>query len=122
MDVFLTGSTQSGTPVYVDLQDNSLITYPTPNYNYTAGFEIYTKRPSSYFTSTDTIKEPGFASIYHRYISLSNKFDYEFAKGLSTVNTRNELTLMEKDIENFYANRNVVDKKSTMRPRRRNYE
>lgn len=119
---FLVGTPGNGTPVGYDFKANSLMLYPTPSYSATDGIQIWFQRPSTYFTAGDTTKEPGFASIFHRYISLNNKFDYEFAKGLNTTSTRNELTLMEQDITNFYANRNVADKQSTLRPRRKNYD
>lgn len=123
ISAYLTGTQPSstGVPVGYDFKANSLFLFPSPSYSSTGGLKVWFQRPSTYFTAGDTTKEPGFASIYHRYISLNNKFDYEFAKGLDTTKTRNELTLMEQDIQNFYANRNVADKQSTLRPRRKNY-
>jgi hypothetical protein len=122
MERLMLGTPANGTPVGYDLKDNSIIFYPTPNYTSALGVEIFTQRPSSYFTASDTTKAPGFASIFHRYVSLNNKFDYEFAKGKDTSKTKQEILEMEKNMETFYANRNVADKKSTLRPRRRNYD
>lgn len=124
MEMFLIGTqpTNTGTPLGYDFKANSIFLLPAPNYTSVGGIKIWFQRPSTYFTASDTTKEPGFASIFHRYISLNNKFDYEFAKGLDTVNTRNEIVTMEQEITNFYANRNVADKKNTLRARRKNYD
>lgn len=122
IEPYLLGTPANGKPIAYDLKANSIFLYPTPDYASTGGLKIWFQRPSTYFTAGDTTKAPGFASIFHRYIALQCAFDYHLAKGLDTTKIRNEMTLMEQDIINFYANRNVADKQSTLRPRRKNYD
>jgi hypothetical protein len=100
----------SGTPIYYDKMGESILLYPTPNYTSTkesgGGLKAYFQRKISYFTTTDTTKEPGFAKHLHRYISLSAAFDYAISKGLPKAQSlRNEMLVMEKEIEEFYAYR-----------------
>lgn len=119
---YLVGSPANGRPVGYDFKANSVFLYPTPSYSSTGGLKIWFQRPSTYFTAGDTTKAPGFASIYHRYIPLCNAFDYNLAKGLDITRIKQEILEMEQSIMNFYANRNVADKQTTLRPRRKNYD
>lgn len=72
----------AGTPLYYDKSANSMFLYPVSSYNATNGLKVYFKRNISYFVPTDTTKTPGFASPFHRYLSLSAALDYAMAKGL----------------------------------------
>lgn len=92
-----------GTPAYYDKLATSVFLYPEPSYNSTNGLKVYFQRQPSYFATTDTTKEPGFAKHLHRYISLSMAYDYALAKNLAKLNTiRNEMLAMEKAIVEFY--------------------
>lgn len=130
INTYLIGTPQNGTPLRYDFKASSLFLYPTPNYSATGGIRIYFQRPSTYFTTTDTTKSPGFASIFHRYLSFCAAFDFQTAKGLVTVlrngmtasALNNEITKMEQSIIQWYSNRNKTDGKNSLRPRRRNYE
>lgn len=61
-------STATGTPTHYSILGTSYLLSPTPNYNSTAGIEILYQQKGSYFVSTDTTKEPGFASHLHRFV------------------------------------------------------
>lgn len=74
--------TVNGTPLYYDKMGDSIILYPAPNYNYTAGLRAYFQRKIDYFVAGDTIKEPGFAKHLHKYISLYCAYAYACAKDL----------------------------------------
>lgn len=88
----------TGQPTYYDKKGNSIILYPTPNYNATAGLTVHYKRPASYFAHTDTTKAPGIPSIFHRYVSLDASLDYAISKGLSV---KNDIATLHADIENI---------------------
>lgn len=105
--------TTDGSPIYVDKKGESLLLYPAPNYNSTGGLKIFFKRGPSYFSDdgTDTTKIPGFASIFHRYISLGMALDYAVKKGMGIqAQLQNMIQLMEQDIQNFYGKRDMDDK------------
>lgn len=71
-----------GTPVFYDKMGESILLYPTPNYNLVNGLKAYFQRNIDYFTTTDTTKEPGFARQLHKYVSLFCSYMYACAKGL----------------------------------------
>lgn len=80
--------TVPGVPMYYDKMGESVLLYPTPNYNRrlveegASGLRAYFQRKIDYFTATDTIKEPGFAKHLHKYISLYCAWEYACAKEL----------------------------------------
>lgn len=120
--LYLLGQPSSGTPIGYDKKANSIFLYPTPDYNSSGGLKIYFQRPSTYFTTADTTKEPGFASIYHRYLSYSAAYDYAVAMGLAKApQLRQEMSIMEKELQEFYGKRNRDDR-TGIRVKNRNYE
>ena len=97
----------TGAPKYYDKLADAFFLYPTPSYTKATGLKVFFQRGPSYFVSTDTTKEPGFASIFHRLISLWACYDYAFAKLLPIARVlRDEITIMEQDLQDFYSMRN----------------
>jgi hypothetical protein len=93
----------AGTPIYYDKLADSVFLYPKPNYNGTASLKVYFQRKANYFVSSDTIKEAGIATQFHRYLSVSAAYDYALAKGLPKANSlRQEMIVLEKEIATFY--------------------
>lgn len=121
---YLMGNPSSGTPLRYDMRANSIILYPTPNYASTSGLKIFFERPSTYFVSSDTTKSPGFASIFHRFLSNSASYDYAFSKGIKdlAISIKNEINILEQSIQKFYAQRNKADGHAILKGRIRNYE
>lgn len=102
-----------GTPVYYDKIANSIFLYPKPSYNSTGGLKVYFQRKPSYFVSTDTTKQPGFAKHLHRIISYKVAYDYAVAKllaGNKLQSLMNEITKMEQKIKDFYSSRKKDEK------------
>jgi hypothetical protein len=63
----------NGLPMYYDKLGNSLFLYPAPlaaSVTTTGGLKVYFQRPPSYFTTSDTTKQPGFNSLFHRLVAL----------------------------------------------------
>lgn len=94
-----------GIPQYYDFNGSELYLYPATNYASSAGARIYFNRAPSYFASTDTTKVPGFATIFHPYLSQYAALQWNSIK-------KNDLSLqplidrLEKDIAQFYMKRN----------------
>lgn len=97
-----------GTPEYYDFNGSQVLLYPTPNYASTGGMKIYFNRAPSYFASTDTTKRPGFATIFHTYLSI-------YATNQWNITKKNDFSLqplldkMELEIAKFYSKRNKVE-------------
>jgi len=66
----------SGDPKYYDKLGRFLYLYPKPNYSSTGGMEVQFQGDADLFAFDDTTKQPGFASQFHRLISLYGALDY----------------------------------------------
>lgn len=96
-----------GAPIFYDVSANSVKLYPTPDYAQNASLKVYFQRKGSYFVTTDTTKEPGFAEIFHRYVSLGAANDFALKmRSSNQKDIRGELVAMESDMQNFYSRRN----------------
>jgi hypothetical protein len=115
-----------GMPQYYDMVGRSIILYPTPNATETtlsSGLRVYVSRDIEEFNATTTTREPGFEKNFHRYISLGNAFDYAIGKGLidKIANFRNEMNILEKDMEEFYSRRHERSFRPRIRPSTERY-
>lgn len=91
-------------PQFYDVVGDSLFLYPAPDYSQSASLRVYFQRGANYFQVTDTSKEAGFASQFHRYLSLGAAYDFALKENLSNRNVlREEISAMETEIADFYA-------------------
>lgn len=66
----------AGTPKYFDkIADNIVKLYPKPASNVTSGLKFYFQRAGSYFTASDTTKQPGVAPMLHRGFVIAAAYD-----------------------------------------------
>lgn len=103
-------ATITGTPTHYDVLGTSVVLYPKPNYNYTAGLKIYFQRGPDLFTSaqvTTGTKQPGFNSLYHDLIPLWVAYNYALDNQLGTANGYlNEILRKEESLKADYSRRN----------------
>lgn len=96
----------NGTPVYYMLQGDVIRLVPTPNFSLSSALRVYFSQDVSTFSITDTTKTPGFATPFHRALSVGASLDYALAKGLAK---KNDLENLWNDylgrIASFYAKR-----------------
>lgn len=111
-----------GQPMYYDKVGNSLVLYPTPSFSYAAGLKVYFKRNPSYFATTDTTKQPGFARTYHKLLSYYAAIDYCIANSLEKklAVLYGEAAKMEKNMQDYFASR-AKDAKISFRTARESY-
>ena len=100
----------AGLPIYYDLVANSIFLYPKPDADdvtLSDGLKVYFNRSVDLFTSTDTTKEPGFPSEFHRILSAGASYDYVIAEGMTDklVPLKNMINEMMGDVSDFYARR-----------------
>ena len=105
----------AGDPKRYDKIGNSIFLYPAPSYSSVAGFEVQFQRAGNYFDYTDNTKEPGFASQFHRLISLYPASDYCSVNGLNTrlAIIANEITKLTLELVEYYSSRSD-DKRTSM--------
>lgn len=107
-----------GSPKFYDKDGMSILPFPIPDYSTSgnSGIEIEYQRGPVYFLATDTDKMPGFASPYHRLVSLYPSQDWLLANAtrlnplthrINLVNTL--IKELEADMMDHYANRDVDD-------------
>lgn len=102
--------TTPGTPQFYDVQGDNIILFPIPNYEQDDGMEVSFQRKPSYFAVTDTTKEPGFASQFHRILSLGAAYDYAMSNGAPQAETlRQEIIELRNELKTFYASRNKTE-------------
>jgi hypothetical protein len=96
-------------PIYYDLIGNYINLYPTPATTYvteSSGMAVYVDRDVTLFTSASTTACPGFASQFHRILSLGAALDFE-----QDVNKRNlfiaEKQQLSEGLKRFYSTRSI---------------
>jgi len=110
-----------GNPRFYDLIGNKLYLYPAPDYNQTDGLKWWFQSPGDYFVDTDTTKVPGFASIFHHYLSVGAAYDYAVTRNLSIRDElKQELIEIEDQLQHFY-NRRAGDENIELRVHNESY-
>lgn len=103
---------ETGEPEYYDKLGNNAFLIPAPDYSVEGGAELQFQRGSNYFTVSDTTKEPGFPSLFHRYISLFPARDHVLANTipnkLQAIDV--EIQRLDKELLEFFADRDRDDK------------
>lgn len=96
-----------GTPWGYMLQGDILRLLPTPNYTLASAMRIYFNQGISTFVATDTTKTPGFASPFHRMLSVGAALDYAIARGLGEkkAELKNLWDDYEARLKAFYSKR-----------------
>ena len=119
LDEFLSGA---GVPRYYDkINDNVVRLYPKPADSVTSGLKFYFQRTPSYFTASDTTKEPGVPSLLHRGFVIAGAYDCALTLGLANLQPLSvEMQKEEQKMKEYFLNRNN-DTKLTMGARSRGY-
>lgn len=96
----------TGVPCGYDKLSNSIFLISRPNYTSAGGLMAYFQRMAELFTVSDTTKQPGFASIFHRILALGPALEYAEANNLNgnkITAFNNEIIRIEEDIKGFYS-------------------
>lgn len=96
----------SSKPMYYTPYANSVKIYPASDYAQSASLRVLFDRDISTFTSTDTTKTPGFATLFHEAVAYGAGF---FFSRYKNIPQKNDLALAWKDyeirIKKFYGER-----------------
>jgi hypothetical protein len=97
----------SGTPRYYRPVGDVVKLYPAPNYNGTNYLKVFFDRDMLAFDAADTTEVPGFASPFHRILSVGASLDYAIANGVNAkiISLTNLVNDYEKRLKKFYAKR-----------------
>lgn len=102
-------------PLYYDkVNDNVIKLYPKPATSVAAGLKFYFQRTPSYFTASDTIKEPGVPQTLHRGFVIAAAYDGAVTLGLSNLQPLSvEMDKEREKMMDYFLNRNN-DQKLTL--------
>lgn len=96
----------AATPWAYLLQGDVIRLLPMPNFSQNASLRVFFDQDVATFASTDTTKVPGFASPFHRMLSVGAALDFANARGLPKVALLQNLwNDYEKRLREFYSSR-----------------
>lgn len=104
----------AGDPKKYDKVGNSFFLHPKPSYASSSGLEVQFQRGASYFITTDTTKTPGFATHFHRLVSLYAALDYCEVNSLDkrAAKIRANIQVLEAELVTHYSSRDADAKVS----------
>jgi len=105
-----------GIPEEYDVEGDVLTLYPAPatgSVTMSNGLKLLSKRPSSYFVSTDTIKEMGIPRTFHDVPCLFACSEYASMNSMEQkmVDIENELTKRKLQLTKHFSLRNKDEKR-----------
>lgn len=93
-------------PQYYTLKGNSVNIFPASNYSQSASIRVSYDRETSAFVTTDTIKTPGFASLFHEAVAYGAGAIFSTYKTIpQLVGLQGRWLDYEARIKKFYSNR-----------------
>lgn len=101
----------NGDPTEYDkIADNIIRLNFKPTSTVASGLKFYFQRTPSYFTASDTTKEPGVSPLLHRGFVIASAFDAAMSEGLSNLQALSiERELETRKVEEFFNTRNNDD-------------
>jgi hypothetical protein len=106
VDSFIDGIEKQGKIDRYDKTANGIFLDKVPAYNATDGLKVYINREGSYFTTSDTTKKPGFAGLFHEYLSLVVAYKYARTHDIKNIDRlERDMLLMEQKIGDYYGRR-----------------
>lgn len=109
----------TGVPSWYLLQGDIIRLLPTPNFTVSSSLRVFFDQGITTFVSTDTTATPGFASPFHRALSVGASLDYAMVRGLDKKNDLQALwNKYISDIRAFYSKRWQDREPKSLSPRR----
>ena len=103
---FYNGLNTGGMPTRYDKTANGIFLDAIPNYASTNGLKVFINRESSYFTTSDTTKKPGFDGRCHEYVALKASETYARDKRLANYpDLVRDIAKAEQRIDDVYGKR-----------------
>ena len=108
---------QDTLPIWYDLDGGYITLYPTPSSAFTtlaSGMAVYFSRDAIEFATSATTATPGFATQFHKILSLSAAIDFE-RDATQRASFRRMKLRLEDGLKSFYGSRNI-ERKVRMTP------
>lgn len=97
-----------GNPQFYRLTAGMIQVLPAPQASVTNGLCVYFERAGVAFVSTDTTKQPGFASTFHYMVPLGTEIDWLKSKQADSATLpelKEDWTKAEADLREYYQQR-----------------
>ena len=95
-----------GVPMYYRPIGSSIKLYPPANYTISNGIRLTFDRGSVAFASTDTTKQPGFASEFHECVSVGMALEFARRNALASFSfLQDDMNKFETAIKAYYSKR-----------------
>lgn len=75
-ELIMSPNSKPGTPTRYLERNNTIFLDPVPNYALTDGAKLFYKRVPSYFTTSDTTKQPGIPVQFHEMLAVGSAYDW----------------------------------------------
>jgi hypothetical protein len=111
----------SGNPGFVDVVGNTLTIKPASNYSAAASLKVFFSRKPSYFLTSDTTKQPGFAAPFHKILTYGPAAEYCDENDIEPKATKYQKkadTLIVALLNHLGRRNNILDK-PILKPARR---
>lgn len=100
------GLNAQGIPSRYDKTASSIFLDSVPSLNVDDGLQMFINRESTYFTTADTTKKPGFSGLFHEYLAIRPSYFYALRNGLANKDDlEKEMIKLEKGMEKHYRDR-----------------
>jgi hypothetical protein len=108
----------AGLPTHYDkIADNIIRLYPKPANSVTSGLKFYFQRSPSYFSASDTTKEPGVAPTLHEGFVIKAAYDGAITLGLPNTQALSvEMQRQEQIMKDYFTIRTEDEPNKSIRP------
>jgi len=104
--------TETGKISAYDWVGTSIVFDVAPDEDIADGLKVFYARNSTYFTDTDTDKEPGLPALYHDYLVYYSAWQYAMKKGLQRKDDlRREVDRLEISLSEFASSQSLEENK-----------
>lgn len=95
-ELIMSPNAKPGTPYRYLERNNTIFLDPVPNYALTDGAKLFYKRVPSYFTTSDTTKQPGIPVQFHEMLAVGSAYDWLL---VHKSNAQVEITRVEAELD-----------------------
>ncbi len=121
-ELIMSPNDKPGTPNRYLERNNTIFLDPVPDYNLYEGGKLFYKRVPSYFTTSDTTKQPGIPSNFHDLVAMGSAYDWCLVNKSNSQTLisgiKRELMRLEREFKVYQEMRNP--QKSRIIPRQQN--
>jgi hypothetical protein len=121
-ELIMSPNPKPGTPYRYLERNNTIFLDPIPDYSLSEGGKLFYKRGPSYFSTSDTTKQPGIPVQFHEMLAVGAAYDWlvvhKSNAGVQITRTEAELDRLEREFGVYNELRSPVSARMT--PRQQN--